>query len=385
MTATVGLNIVIAVALGLMALLCAIASLSLRRNVPLAWLAGGLAVGTVQTLIVTYAQGSVLEFISAMVMAPLGFWLANNAIYSLMTEKRWRRQFSAGFGGLCAVAIALFALDAPFFYQVLFVQLACTLAMLDAAMRVVSGMKWRLLDASLLISVGTLALLRTARIPLLIWYFGPEVIFPEFNGSALELALLAGESLLTLGIITLVIAAIIAETIATFRHQSERDGLTGLLNRRAFDGLAGTPSTEGGAVIFCDIDHFKRINDRFGHQAGDDVICSLAGIISRTGYPAGRIGGEEFAILVPDGSMRDGLDLAEMFRARFKDTVHAALGDDTRVSASFGVSVFAPDAPPQSAFAAADQALYKAKRNGRNRVETEPPAAPDTQTSRQVA
>nr|WP_269468099.1 GGDEF domain-containing protein [Devosia ureilytica] len=253
-------------------------------------------------------------------------------------------------------------------------------------MRIVSGVKWRLLDASLLISVIVLALLRAARIPLLIWYFGPELTFPEFNGSSLELALLAGESLLTLGIITLVIAAIIAETIATFRHQSERDGLTGLLNRRAFDILAGTPALEGGVVIFCDIDHFKQINDRFGHQAGDDVICSLAGIIGKTGYPAGRIGGEEFAILVPDGSLREGLDLAEMFRARFKDTTHAALDDDTRVSASFGVAAFTGDATPQTAFAAADRALYKAKRNGRNRVEAEhPPATPDAQTPRQVA
>jgi len=369
MTATVGLNIVIAVVLGLMALVCAIASISLRRNAALAWLAGGLSIGTIQTLIVSFAAGTWLEFVSAMVMAPLGFWLANNAIRALVPEKRRRLPLRAGFAGLCALAAALFIFGAPFYYQVLVVQLACTLAMIDATLRIIDGMKWRLLDSVLLISVVTLAVFRFARLPLLVWYFGPSITFFEFNGSDLELALLAGESLLTMGIISLVIAAIVSDTIANFRHQSERDGLTGLLNRRAFDDLAAIPVTGGGAVIFCDIDDFKRINDRFGHQAGDDVIVSLANIISRTGYAAGRIGGEEFAILVPDGSIRDGFNLAEMFRARFNSIGHTGPAGGIRASASFGIATFAPGEPPQSCFADADRALYKAKRDGRNRVE----------------
>lgn len=371
MTATIGLNIVIAVVLGLMALVCAIASLSLKRNAPLAWLAGGLGVGAVQTLIVSFAQGTWLEFVSAMVMAPFGFWLANMAIRALMPQERRWPPFMPVFAGLCVTAAILFAAGAPFFFQVLVVQLACTLAMIDATLRIASGMRWRVLDAALLVSVVALALFRLARLPLLIWYFGPAIGFFDFNGSDVELALLAGESLLTMGIISLVIAAIIGDTIAKFRHQSERDGLTGLLNRRAFDDLAAAPIAGGGAAIFCDIDEFKRINDRFGHQTGDDVIVSLANIIKKTGYAAGRIGGEEFAILVPDGSMRDGLDLAEMFRARFHGTTHANLSDGIRTSASFGVAIFAPGTAPQSCFADADRALYKAKRDGRNRVVAE--------------
>ncbi len=371
MTATIGLNFVIAIVLGLMALVCTVASLSLKRNAPLAWLAGGLGVGAVQTLIVSFAQGTWLEFVSAMVMAPFGFWLANMAIRALMPlDRRWPPLMPA-FAGLCLIAATLFAVDAPFFYQVLVVQFACTVAMIDATLRIASGMRWRVLDAALLVSVVALALFRLARLPLLIWYFGPEIGFFDFNGSDIELALLAGESLLTMGIISLVIAAIIGDTIARFRHQSERDGLTGLLNRRAFDDLAATPIAGGGAAIFCDIDEFKRINDRFGHQTGDDVIVSLANIIKRTGYAAGRIGGEEFAILIPDGSMRDALDLAEMFRARFHGISHANLSD-----ASFGVATFVPGTAPQSCFADADRALYKAKRDGRNRVVSEQQPAP---------
>ena len=369
MTTMVGLNIVIAVALGLMALLCAGASLGLRRNTPLAWLAGGLAVGTVQTLIVSYAAGSPFEFASAMALAPLGFLLANNAVHALTTEKRWRRQFQVAFALLCVSAAALFVFGVPFFYQALLVQAACTLAAGDAAIRVVSRMKWRLLDVSLLVAVGTLTLLRMVRLPLLVWYFGPDIEFHGFNGSSVELTLLAAESLLTLGIITIMVAAIIGDTIATFRHQSERDGLTGLLNRRAFDILASIPAPNGGTVIFCDIDHFKQVNDRYGHQAGDDVICALADIIGKTGYPCGRIGGEEFALLLPGRSLQDALDLAEMIRARFHATSHQGLPADEQVSASFGVAGLGRGTMPSTCFAAADSALYAAKAAGRNCVE----------------
>ena len=369
MTTMVGLNIVIACVLGLLALLCVVASLALRRNVPLAWLAAALAVGTVQTLIITFAAGTELEFVSAMVMAPLGFRLANNTIYALMSEKRRRREFNVGFAGLCAVATTLFGLGAPFFYQVLLVQLACTLAMLDAALRIVSGMKWRVLDISLLMAVGSLALVRTARLPLLIWYFGPDIEFYGFNGSALELALLAVESLVTLGIITLVISSIIADTIATFQQQSERDGLTGLLNRRAIDAMAAHRTPAGGAVIFCDIDHFKQVNDRYGHQAGDAVIQAFAALIERTGHHAGRIGGEEFALLLPRASVEDAQSLAEMIRVRFSEMAHSALAAEDRLSASFGVAGYGDDEPPANAFIRADAALYRAKAGGRNRVE----------------
>ena len=383
MTATVGLNIVIASVLGLLALLCAIASLSLRRNVPLAWLAGALTVGTVQTLFLTFAAGTALEFASAMVLAPFGFWLANNTIYALMPEKRLRREFLAAYSALCTAAVVLFAVGAPFFFQVFVVQLACTLAMVDAALRIVSGMRWRVLDISLLLAVGTLALLRVARLPLLVWYFGPNVGFPAFNGSALELGLLAAESLLTLGIIILVISSIIADTIATFQQQSERDGLTGLFNRRAIDAIAAQHTPTGGAVIFCDLDHFKLVNDQYGHQAGDAVIQAFATLIEHTGHQAGRVGGEEFALILPGASAADAQDVAEMLRLRFNDLAHPVLGSGDRLSASFGIGDYVAGELPANAFVRADAALYRAKAAGRNCVEIHPPAdKPATVASR---
>ena len=370
-TATVGLNIVIAGVLGLLALLCAVASLALQRNVPLAWVAAALAVGTTQTLLLTFAAGTPLEFVSAMVLAPFGFWLANNTIYGLMPDKRLRQAYLAAFSALCAGAVGLFVAGAPFFFQVILVQLACTLAMADAALRILSGIKWRMLDVSLLLVVGALTLLRAARLPLIAFYFGPDVGFSDYNGSVVELTLLAVESLVTLGIIALVISSIIADTIATYQQQSERDGLTGLLNRRAIDAMAGQAGPAGGAVIFCDLDHFKLVNDRYGHQIGDAVIQAFAALIERTGHQAGRIGGEEFALLLPGASAADAQDVAEMIRRRFNELVHPVLGATEQLSASFGIGAYQPSQPPASAFIRADNALYRAKAAGRNRVEAD--------------
>jgi diguanylate cyclase (GGDEF)-like protein len=235
-------------------------------------------------------------------------------------------------------------------------------------------MKWRVLDVSLLLAVGILAVLRIARLPLVVWYFGPEVVFSQYNGSVLELSLLAIESLVTLGIITLVISSIIADTIATFQQQSERDGLTGLFNRRAIDAMAAEIGPTGGAVIFCDLDHFKLVNDRHGHQAGDAVIQAFATLIERTGHHAARIGGEEFALLLPGASAADARDLAEMIRRRFNELAHPVLGAAERLSASFGIGEYEPNEQPASALIRADAALYRAKAAGRNRVETDLPA-----------
>ena len=135
-------------------------------------------------------------------------------------------------------------------------------------------------------------------------------------------------------------------------------------------------------MIFCDIDNFKTVNDRFGHQAGDEVIKAFARILAGAGYPAGRMGGEEFSVIMEGRTLADAVDLAEMFRARLLATSHAAPAQGAEVSASFGVAEYPSGAAPHTAFATADRALYRAKRDGRNRVTPEPDTNPAT---RQVA
>jgi diguanylate cyclase (GGDEF)-like protein len=161
-------------------------------------------------------------------------------------------------------------------------------------------------------------------------------------------------------------------------RQANTDGLTELPNRRHFEeALEGEISRAerfGGSLslILADLDDFKQVNDRYGHQAGDDVLQTFADILRATvreiDLPA-RYGGEEFAVLLPqtdlEGAQRLAERLCKALAARPMPTHPGAL---VAVTASFGVAAF-PDSPtPAALFAAADEALYRAKRAGKNCV-----------------
>lgn len=177
----------------------------------------------------------------------------------------------------------------------------------------------------------------------------------------------------------------------TLQRRLERmalhDHLTGLLNRRSFteDATAMLESLAAQrqpvAVMMVDIDHFKAINDTFGHAAGDDVIASTAAVLKRCIRQtelAGRLGGEEFAVVVPGCSKDDALAIAERMRVAFADnTVTTMNGDRITATISIGVA-HAVEAPGElgALLAAADAALYRAKAEGRNRVNTDNAAMP---------
>ncbi len=162
------------------------------------------------------------------------------------------------------------------------------------------------------------------------------------------------------------------ETLAT------SDPLTGLLNRRAFDRLAehdlALARRQGTALslLMVDLDHFKAINDRFGHATGDEVLrvvaARMAGSVRKTDRVA-RFGGEEFVLLLPDTSRRNAAHLAEKLRA----TVGAERvpGLDAPLTASVGVACVAPGVAVDlhALVRQADQALYRAKEAGRDRID----------------
>ena len=153
------------------------------------------------------------------------------------------------------------------------------------------------------------------------------------------------------------------------------DHLTGLANRRRFERQLEreVARTRRFGRPFCllmlDIDHFKRVNDTHGHEAGDDVLRRLANTIqvgTRGIDMAARIGGEEFAVLLTETDFERGLDVAERLRAAVKETEIPAVGS---VTVSLGLAEFNSATPDARAlFAAADSALYEAKRAGRDRV-----------------
>jgi diguanylate cyclase (GGDEF)-like protein len=167
---------------------------------------------------------------------------------------------------------------------------------------------------------------------------------------------------------------------------AKQDSMTGALTRRGFfsevekellrAGRYGRPS----ALVVIDVDHFKAINDRYGHPAGDAVLVSIANACMATMRRSdifGRIGGEEFALLLPETEADEARDAAERIRQMVQSTIVQVGGVEVRATVSLGVApVPAPGETTATWFSEADIALYEAKRFGRNRVAVGKPRRP---------
>ncbi|MBE7200527.1 MAG: diguanylate cyclase [Parafilimonas terrae] len=167
-----------------------------------------------------------------------------------------------------------------------------------------------------------------------------------------------------------------AERLTTMQEDlirlAETDPLTGALNRRAFFNRARIAAEQNGrpggvSAILADIDHFKRINDRYGHDVGDLAITAVADLIAGEGI-GGRLGGEEFALILPGRSMAEAAARAEHLRTAVQN-LRIRAGDITvTLTCSFGVSSWMDDDRVEALIKRADVALYAAKSGGRNRV-----------------
>ncbi|MEL7189662.1 MAG: GGDEF domain-containing protein [Pseudomonadota bacterium] len=175
------------------------------------------------------------------------------------------------------------------------------------------------------------------------------------------------------------IGASIVDWSTALRETNERDPLTGLHNRGSFeDSIAqdlNRAQSEGKPIslVVADIDHFKQVNDIWGHQAGDKVISEFGQLIARMVRgcdTAGRVGGEEFCIAVWDCENDPARRLAERIRIAFSEIQHADLNEDIRITASFGVATARDGETYRQLFARADEALYRAKFKSRDRVES---------------
>lgn len=164
------------------------------------------------------------------------------------------------------------------------------------------------------------------------------------------------------------------ERIAELERLSSIDRLTGAWNRAHFDRVIGSELSRSSrfrqpvSLILVDIDHFKRINDTFGHQAGDSVLRELVEIIKahiRSTEFLFRWGGEEFVVLAPSTGYRGAAVLAETLRSKVAQHAFASVGT---VTISLGVSEHYAAETPEAWFSRADSALYAAKNGGRNRV-----------------
>ena len=171
--------------------------------------------------------------------------------------------------------------------------------------------------------------------------------------------------------------------LADLERDALLDPLTGLFNRRYLDARLGEEVARAHrhglalSIVLMDIDHFKRVNDGFGHQVGDEVLrqtCRLVERLTRPADTATRYGGEEMLILAPDTDLNGARRLAESLRTVVGQEV-IALDDGTRLSltASIGVASLQAADTTATLIRRADRALYAAKAAGRNRVCIEPP------------
>ena len=227
----------------------------------------------------------------------------------------------------------------------------------------------------------------------------PAIVVPVLHGFVLMLPILLGDLLhphdemlsgsiwvtvfsielvlYAVGTVFVIFMLVSERTVTAHRTAASMDPLTGMFNRRGFaeatsrvierEANAGRPVT----VLIFDIDHFKSINDRFGHPAGDEILKLFATVVVNTlriSDLSGRIGGEEFAALLPC-SLEEGVIAAERVREAFADSGIVVEEGPVDTTVSIGVAGGPAGTELEVLLAAADTALYQAKRSGRNRVE----------------
>ncbi|MEP9353076.1 GGDEF domain-containing protein [Xanthobacter sp. KR7-65] len=259
------------------------------------------------------------------------------------------------------------------FLRVFFYQLPFTLATGACAWVVLSHSSRRLRDLLLAGLYGLLCLQVPLKATLAVSLgTGPHQINYLDSAYAVVSQLTTGILMMATGLTLLVVAVL--ELVRESEVVAETDSLSGLLNRRGFEQRAaraaaqdekrGTPTV----LLLMDIDHFKGVNDTYGHAVGDRTIRAFADMLQRTvpqSALVGRLGGEEFAVLLERASLEMGRLQAEAIRL-------ATLGQDEagipRLTVSAGVAELRRDASLQASIERADAALYEAKRTGRNKV-----------------
>ena len=249
------------------------------------------------------------------------------------------------------------------------------------------------MDRAILILLGFYVFVSCVR-PLLALIVEP-VGSPELLYQSLYFATMLLASVISIAVLsTTLVAAILIDEFRAREESITSDALTGLKTRGIFEERAREMLELADAeavpvsMIVGDIDHFKQVNDLWGHQTGDEVIQNFAAMLSsmaRSTDLIGRIGGEEFCIIVWDCGSKGASGLADRIRQRFGAARYDGIGDSIRISASFGVSERHSGDDYGRLFARADAALYLAKSGGRDCVVVDGESAQPIENERRVA
>ncbi|AKI03172.1 diguanylate cyclase (GGDEF) domain-containing protein [Hoeflea sp. IMCC20628] len=235
--------------------------------------------------------------------------------------------------------------------------------------------------AAILIAQASLTFYRIIEINL----SGPKPLtLDAFNGSQFASSMQTENAIFAVVIGVALFARYSVKLVTRLIRLAETDPLTGLLNRRAFETrvqrlrAASAPFPTG--LILCDIDHFKRVNDTHGHDAGDVALKAVAQLlmdVSGETCVCARLGGEEFCIVLPEANEEMTRLAATRLRISVESQQIPSTGDDLRLTASFGYCVLAPGDDFGVAMAGVDAAVYQSKNDGRNRVRLAEAGKPD--------
>lgn len=195
----------------------------------------------------------------------------------------------------------------------------------------------------------------------------------SYMQSNLELCLIVVSTVMLPGCMVTLLAATLIDMVQELRFQCDCDELTGVFNRRGFNRRAEAKlrSAESCVMVLADLDFFKTVNDALGHAGGDEVLIAFARVLTESpahGRIVGRIGGEEFAVLLPDFGVDLAIEWVESARTDMASRAVELGGGVTTVTASFGITTGDPQSELTALLDEADKALYKAKLGGRNQV-----------------
>lgn len=348
-----------------------------RSRIAALWFAAGFAVASLSAifeLLVAYtalpgiwAVGAFASVLAGMILLRVGI----GELYGLKTDLRW-----AGCFLFASIILDVLIYDLPrgtvmhaFSYQAPF-----AMVVLTSALAVFSSSRKLPIDRALGILMLITGLHFFAKAGLAV-YVGAGRTAKDYINTNYALISQSSTAVLVVAIGLTLLAVLVLEIMADERSNSEKDALSGLANRRGFEkgvaeALARFPSANH-AVILCDLDHFKGVNDSYGHHVGDGVIQAFGELLSQSAAKnavVGRVGGEEFSLFLPNTTPEMAVLFAQALRGGAMGIRVDSLPMSYTVTASFGVAGMSSDGNLQNSMQEADKALYEAKRSGRNRV-----------------
>ena len=362
---------ILSVQLGIFAFLaikCCALHFAMRGESSLGWLTGALLSAVAMSIAFELLPTSPFEAAIGFIGTPAALFCIANAVRLIARDDRRYATFWAAVATVCLACTSLLLLGTPYLIVGSLFKLTLAVAALEPVYRLLQRDHRSAVDRIVMACAALLAATFFFRLPF--WWTRQSLSSSvgDFTGSSDETAFLYASGALASLYVLILIGRGLMGFVGDLRTLSQRDEQTGLLRREYFMSLAQEQRGRFGALLYCDLDCFKDVNDRYGHARGDAVIEAVSKALRDVAPVSGRVGGDEFAVLLPRASAHAAHELAERLRRRVSEqTAKLNLGE-LAPTMSVGVGVYSGEEDLSRILARADDALYAAKRSGRNRT-----------------